>query len=208
MPDAKTIHAFEAELAQKLNAHPELFPSGLEIESIEVLGGLDRRQARKKKGNAAIENLGAGDSIFLTLRPRATTPEGDHPPAATLPAGAGTPVESLVRALADAERVPEHAFVALKWFRDTFLPRQNQAWAHDPAQRHRHLREAIARQWIRLDKIANPKNPNYPTTVLRVNHGNPEVAKIFGRPAALGWGFSPIQLPGRPISESMLEDRG
>jgi len=112
-----------------------------------------------------------------------------------------------MQALALAEVQPGHSFVSLKWFRDQFLPQQH-AWAQSTSDRHTALREAIARGWILLDRLANPKNPAFPTTALRSNRAKPEVQRALGQSTAAGWGFKPIVLSGEPISETMLRDRG
>jgi len=225
----KTINDLTEHLVQALNATPGLLPAGLEFEAAYVLNGRKRQGARKKRGNAAIENLTGNDSLFVRLRPSSegrTQASGAASRPAAVPAvpkagpsapvpsgdsGRGSPsehyVEELMQALALAEVQPGHSFVSLKWFRDQFLPQQH-AWAQSTSDRHTALREAIARGWILLDRLANPKNPAFPTTALRSNRAKPEVQRALGQSTAAGWGFKPIVLSGEPISETMLRDRG
>jgi len=70
-------------------------------------------------------------------------------------------VKELCAALAEAER-GGHAFIALKWFRDSFLPRKAFRWNQHPESRQAVLAEAIQRGVVLTSKIANPKTPAYP----------------------------------------------
>lgn len=90
-------------------------------------------------------------------------------------------VKELCAALAEAER-GGHAFIALKWFRDSFLPRKSYRWNQNPESRQAILAEAIQRGVVLTSKIANPKTPAYPTTTIRLNRaeaGIPEEAQRF-----------------------------
>src|SRR5579863_7882346 len=60
------------------------------------------------------------------------------------PADLDTRVKELCGALAEAER-GGHAFIALKWFRDSFLPRKSFSWNQSPESRQMILAEAILR---------------------------------------------------------------
>jgi len=73
-----------------------------------------------------------------------------------------------VRGAGRAER-GGHAFIALKWFRDSFLPRKAFRWNQHPESRQSVLAEAIQRGVVITSKIANPKTPAYPTTTIRLN---------------------------------------
>ena len=90
-------------------------------------------------------------------------------------------MKELCAALAEAER-GGHAFIALKWFRDSFLPRKAFRWNQHPESRQAVLAEAIQRGVVLTSKIANPKTPAYPTTTIRLNRaeaGIPEEAQRF-----------------------------
>src|SRR5262249_57914771 len=93
--------------------------------------------------------------------------EGD-PRRGMLPADLEARVKELCAALAEAER-GGHAFIALKWFRDSFLPRKSYRWNQHPESRQAVLAEAIQRGVVLTSKIANPKTPAYPTTTIRLN---------------------------------------
>lgn len=211
------VENLASRVVEALNAAAGLLPAGIEASSAEVLNGDDRKKARKKKGNAAIENISGGDSIYITLRRvggrpapsagRAAQPSPTAAAAIPTPVSRGERVEELIRALAQAEQAPGHSFVSLKWFRDQFLTQQSLSWVADPANRHNTLREAIDRGWILLDRLANPKNPAFPTTALRLNRAKPEVQSALGQTGKLGWDFKPIVLKGEPMSETVRRMR-
>lgn len=138
-----------------------LLPAGVHAQ-VEILAGNKRKLARKKPGTADAARFGPQDSFFVHFAAAAAEPGAAEPHTTE-------PIEELLRALQRAEQVPDHAFVALKWFRDTFLPKCAGAWAQDSAQRHHWLREAINRRWITTDRLANPRNPEFPTTAIRIN---------------------------------------
>src|ERR1019366_398439 len=94
--------------------------------------------------------------------------EEDDTEGALLPADMDARVKELCAALAEAER-GGHAFIALKWFRDSFLPRKAFRWNQHPESRQAVLAEAIQRGVVLTSKIANPKTPAYPTTTIRLN---------------------------------------
>ncbi|HTJ28922.1 MAG TPA: hypothetical protein VL346_00385 [Acidobacteriaceae bacterium] len=97
------------------------------------------------------------------------------------PAELDARIHELSATLAEAER-GGHAFIALKWFRDSFLPRKSFAWSQNPELRQMILAEAILRGVVMTSKIPNPKTPAYPTTTIRLNRaeaGLPEETQRF-----------------------------
>ncbi len=119
---------------------------------------------------------------------------------AVMPADIDARVKELCAALAEAER-GGHAFIALKWFRDSFLPRKAFRWNQHPESRQAVLAEAIQRGVVITSKIANPKTPAYPTTTIRLNRveaGIPEEAQRF----------HPVMAHGDSIAEAIEEERG
>jgi hypothetical protein len=119
---------------------------------------------------------------------------------AVIPADIDARVKELCAALAEAER-GGHAFIALKWFRDSFLPRKAYRWNQHPESRQAVLAEAIQRGVVVTSKIANPKTPAYPTTTIRLNRaeaGMPEEAQRF----------HPVTAHGDSIAEAIEEERG
>lgn len=108
-------------------------------------------------------------------------------------------VKELCAALAEAER-GGHAFIALKWFRDSFLPRKAFRWNQQPETRQAVLAEAIQRGLVLTSKIANPKTPAYPTTTIRLNRAEAGIPEEAQR-------FHPVPVQGEPLAESMDEER-
>jgi transglutaminase-like putative cysteine protease len=126
--------------------------------------------------------------------------EEDAEHEAALPADIDARVKELCAALAEAER-GGHAFIALKWFRDSFLPRKAFRWNQHPETRQEVLAEAIQRGVVLTSKIANPKTPAYPTTTIRLSRaeaGMPEEAQRF----------HPIDVQGEPVAAAINEERG
>ena len=126
--------------------------------------------------------------------------EEDEEQAEVLPADLDARVKELCAALAEAER-GGHAFIALKWFRDSFLPRKPFRWNQHPETRQVVLAEAIQRGVVLTSKIANPKTPAYPTTTIRLNRaeaGTPEEAQRF----------HPVEVQGEPVTAAIDEERG
>jgi hypothetical protein len=109
-------------------------------------------------------------------------------------------VKELCAALAEAER-GGHAFIALKWFRDSFLPRKAFRWNQNPEARQAVLAEAIQRGLVLTSKIANPKTPAYPTTTIRLNRAEAGIPEEAQR-------FHPVPVQGESLTESMEEERG
>lgn len=116
------------------------------------------------------------------------------------PADLDVRVKELCTALAEAER-GGHAFIALKWFRDSFLPRKSYRWNQNPEARQLILAEAIQRGVVMTSKIANPKTPAYPTTTIRLNRAE---AGLPEEPQRL----QPVVVPGESLADSIQEERG
>ncbi|TAN21545.1 MAG: hypothetical protein EPN33_13110 [Acidobacteria bacterium] len=190
---AKTIGELSAELKNQL-VRMRIAPAGTEIASVSLLSGSKPEAARKKRANAsAAKSFGAGDSIFITLR------------EAPVSAGAEQHLEDLLQTLAEAERIPQYAFVALKWLRDTYLPGRH-SWAASPEERDRVLRRAIDMDLIRVHRVPNPKHPEFPTSSLQLNRAHAEVQRLFG-PHPAKWDFTPIKIEGEPASVTLRRMR-
>jgi hypothetical protein len=118
----------------------------------------------------------------------------------TLPADMDVRVKELCAALAEAER-GGHAFIALKWFRDSFLPRKAFRWNQHPETRQAVLAEAIQRGVVMTSKIANPKTPAYPTTTIRLNRAEAGIPEETQR-------FHPVAVQGDAAAEAIEMERG
>jgi len=124
----------------------------------------------------------------------------DDSQEAVIPADLDARVKELCAALAEAER-GGHAFIALKWFRDSFLPRKAFRWNQNPESRQAVLAEAIQRGVVLTSKIANPKTPAYPTTTIRLNRAEAGIPEEAQR-------FHPVTAHGDSIAEAIEEERG
>lgn len=116
------------------------------------------------------------------------------------PTDLDTRVKELCGALAEAER-GGHAFIALKWFRDSFLPRKSFRWNQNPESRQSVLAEAIQRGVVLTSKIANPKTPAYPTTTIRLNRAEAGIPEEAQR-------FHPVAVQGESLTAALEEERG
>jgi hypothetical protein len=143
----------------------------------------------------------AGPRISRAPR-KAVEPASDEDDSqeAVIPADLDARVKELCAALAEAER-GGHAFIALKWFRDSFLPRKAFRWNQHPESRQAVLAEAIQRGVVLTSKIANPKTPAYPTTTIRLNRAEAGIPEEAQR-------FHPVAVHGESIAEAIEEERG
>ena len=115
-----------------------------------------------------------------------------------LPADIDDRIKDLCSTLAEAER-GGHAFIALKWFRDSFLPRKSFSWNQSAESRQMILAEAILRGVVLTSKIPNPKTPAYPTTTIRLNRAEAGVPEEAQR-------FRPVAAQGDSLSEALMEE--
>ncbi len=136
----------------------------------------------------------------LTRVPRGRAAEEEVEEEEASPADLDARVKELCTALAEAER-GGHAFIALKWFRDSFLPRKAFRWNQQPETRQTVLAEAIQRGVVITSKIANPKTPAYPTTTIRLNRAEAGIPEEAQR-------FHPVEVQGEPVTVAINEDRG
>lgn len=153
------------------------------------------------------ERVGDGEPAPRPTRaPRATvdtTPyedEEEDGQESVIPADLDVRVKELCAALAEAER-GGHAFIALKWFRDSFLPRKAFRWNQHPESRQAVLAEAIQRGVVLTSKIANPKTPAYPTTTIRLNRAEAGIPEEAQR-------FHPVAVHGESIAQAVEQERG
>jgi hypothetical protein len=151
------------------------------------------------------ERLGDGESAPRMARaPHSAAvhdyDDDDDGQEAVIPADLDARVKELCAALAEAER-GGHAFIALKWFRDSFLPRKAFRWNQHPESRQAVLAEAIQRGVVLTSKIANPKTPAYPTTTIRLNRAEAGIPDEAQR-------FHPVAVHGDSIADAIEEERG
>ena len=149
------------------------------------------------------ERIGDAEPAQRQSRSRAQvdrTFDEDDNQEVQIPAALDARVKELCAALAEAER-GGHAFIALKWFRDSFLPRKAFRWNQHPESRQAVLAEAIQRGVVLTSKIANPKTPAYPTTTIRLNRAEAGMPEEVQR-------FHPVTVHGDSITDAIEEERG
>jgi hypothetical protein len=149
------------------------------------------------------ERIGDAEPAQRQSRSRAQvdrTFDEDDNQEVQIPADLDARVKELCAALAEAER-GGHAFIALKWFRDSFLPRKAFRWNQHPESRQAVLAEAIQRGVVLTSKIANPKTPAYPTTTIRLNRAEAGMPEEVQR-------FHPVTVHGDSITDAIEEERG
>jgi len=191
---------------------------------------LENKKGRKKRSNASVDNWSpqSGDEIRIRFTPSSGWPATPAEPTETrvaVPVTAGSPptanaarfgappsgtsasVADLVRALDRAESSPGFQFVALKWFRDVFLPAQGLEWTRSGSGRHEVLKEAISRRLILTSKVPNPKDPQFPVTAIRLNRLLPEVRASLSQAAGTENDFDPVSIPGENLSATVLRER-
>lgn len=174
------------------------------------------KDSRQVKQNAPVERW-SPDSGLIAISYRPATAEEDEAIEPSVERVENSPVayvenavdpdSDIVLALAKAELDPQLGFVSLKWFRDTYLPRQGFPWAALPDERQRVLVHAIDRKWILTSKVANPKNPQFPVTAIKVNRPLAEVRIILEHEPGFRSTFNPIAIPGERLSQTVLRER-
>lgn len=97
-------------------------------------------------------------------------------------------------------------FVALKWFRDNWLPQQEFDWVSDPERVRTILRSAIDAGVLRKEQLANPNNPEHPTTTLKPGILNQSRANVPAHEEGKRR-FAPMSISGKPLSATILEGR-
>lgn len=136
----------------------------------------------------------------------AVEPQGSRHPSASEtyvhPAEA-----DLLRALDRAESTPGWTFVPLKKFRDEILPTEHLPSMRTDVEQRNVLRSAIEKKLILVGKVPNPKSPQFPVTTIRLNRLMPEVRTALGRGDNPDLDFHPLEIPGEPLSTTVLRER-
>lgn len=109
------------------------------------------------------------------------------------------PVHRLILALRELEGMK---FVALKKFRDEFLPQRG----FSPEDARRELNGAIQREIVRVCKLDNPKSP-FATSTVVLNHEHPVVREALAGAPTTPRRFSPLDLGGVKLSDVVLAGR-
>ncbi len=106
----------------------------------------------------------------------------------------------LIRSLDRAEQRDGFEFVALKWFRDLFLPAEQYHWVDSQEARSKELRDAIDDRAVLTYKVPNPRAPEFPTTAIRVNRRHPDAVDVLGETWRSFDDYQPAEPRPRSIS--------
>jgi hypothetical protein len=118
------------------------------------------------------------------------------------------PAEAEVLAALDrAESRPGWSFVPLKKFRDEILASEHLPSVRTDVERQSVLRSAIEKRFILVGKVPNPKAPEFPVTTIRLNRLLPEVQGILESSGSQDSDFHPVEIPGEPLSATILRER-
>lgn len=209
------LPALAAQLPAALKPLVRLSPRNGFRAEVSLRTGTAKESRQVKRNSPAHGWSPDSGLVAITYRPSAAVEDQapgsaveSVPDSATKPAETAIdPVQEIVMALAKAEKDPQLGFVALKWFRDAYLPQQGYPWAAIPDDRQRALVNAIDRNWILTSKVANPKNPQFPVTAIKVNRPLSEVRSILEQDPESRSGFNPIAMQGEPLSKTVLRER-
>jgi hypothetical protein len=218
---SSTIGDLKADLGRALTSVRKLKARGelpQELDALTLLSpGPDQEptvglycDGRKKRADAGADYWDLSScEVRITMRPavQGSTPAGRSDQMASPPATARTvdPEVTIVKKLAEAE--VERPFVALKFLRDRLLPSVEASWTQEPELRQKYVAAAIARGLLTTSKVPNPTAPQFPTTAVRVNRAHPLVQEVLEELSGFEEGFSPVAIRGRPLSDTVLEDR-
>ncbi len=216
-----TIKDSEYELAKNItNVLNKIIPQTEGYEpQVEIHG-----PERKKRSSASIDSFDPKfDEIRVTFNGKSINSirskqesSDDHPHRVSetqvKSKGIVTSRRELIKSLDDAEtKRSGFEFIALKWFRDLFLPPEGQAkgydWAESAESRDDALRTAIDDRVISTYKVANPKSPAFPVTAIRLNRQHPEVIQTLGKQKPVDSDFSPVKMRGEALSDTVLQER-
>lgn len=138
-----------------------------------------------------------------TESPSATQAPSESTPPASSNAEPGMAV--VIKALAHAEATPGWSFVSLRKFQNEILPAEGSELS--PIDQRHFLGRGISEKLILTSKVANPKDPRFPVTTIRLNRLNDVVQSVLGRPSTKTPSFAPIHIKGEPLSVTILRER-
>jgi len=113
----------------------------------------------------------------------------------------------LLRALDRAESRPGWSFVPLKKFRDEILPSEHFPSMRTDVEQRSALRSVIEKRLVLVGKVPNPKSPQFPVTTIRLNRLMLEARAALGQGGSADLEFHPVEIPGEPLSTTVLRER-
>lgn len=222
----KNVREVELEFGRKLDSPLTdiLQDLGYSLpQSLQVRASLLDSNGRKKRSNASADNwspvLGRIEIRFepvaqeqeqinsATLEPAAKeSPAKPERLSKSIP-GVHPAEADLLIALDRAESRPGWNFVPLKKFRDEILPQEHLPSMPTDVHHRSVLESAIEKKLVLVGRIPNPKAPQFPVTTIRLNRLMPEVKAVLGQIDSPDLDFHPVEIPGEPLSATILRER-
>jgi hypothetical protein len=183
------------------NPHIQFLFQAFEVSTAEM-----RRLGDDIHGRTLVEKaLAQADELVLRFRrlPDSTKTQRFTPASMEAPAPPleeeGSDEASIVK---EYKRAAEgRRFVAIKWFRDAWIPSTSLPWRTDAQRVRQALATAIEKGLLRKEQIPNPNNPDHPTTVLKEGVAAGAAPQLRSR-----WS-NPIEIKGKPLSQTVIEGR-
>jgi len=197
------IEQLEQEIASLIHDQfrsrfPDIAPKDQGAVTVELVGP----KGRKVNKNSNVEDrLADVASVKIVFE---TRPELNRPKTASESSDAR--LADLVKALDDVESKPGYEFIALKWFRDTYLPMIGAAWSTSQEFRNQVMRQATESRMVLTNRHPNPKNLAFPVTAIKLNRLHPSVQQILRREQA-DPDFIPVRIRGENLSTTILRER-
>jgi len=192
-------------------------------QSLQVRASLLDSSGRKKRSNAAADNWSpVMGRIEIRFEPVAQEQKQINPVTSRTAAkdspnkleklsegipGVHHAEEDLLRALDRAESRPGWNFVPLKKFRDEILPQEHFPSMPTDVHHRSVLESAIEKKFVLVSRVPNPKAPQFPVTTIRLNRLMPKVKAVLGQTDSPDLDFHPVEIPGEPLSATILRER-
>jgi hypothetical protein len=192
-------------------------------QSLQVRASLLDSSGRKKRSNAAADNWSpVMGRIEIRFEPVAQEQKQINPVTSRTAAkdapgkleklsegipGVHPAEEDLLRALDRAESRPGWNFVPLKKFRDEILPQEHFPSMPTDVHHRSVLESAIEKKFVLVSRVPNPKAPQFPVTTIRLNRLMPKVKAVLGQTDSPDLDFHPVEIPGEPLSTTILRER-
>ncbi len=225
--DVKNVKEVELEFGRKLDSALTdiLQDLGYSLpQSHQVKASLLDSNGRKKRSNASADNwspvLGRIEIRFepVTQEQKQINSQASQTAAKESPAkperlSKGIPgvlpaEADLLIALDRAESRPGWNFVPLKKFRDEILPQEHLPSLANTDVHHRSMLESVInKKFVLVGKVPNPKSPQFPVTTIRLNRLMREVKAVLGQNDSPDLDFHPVEIPGEPLSTTILRER-
>jgi hypothetical protein len=211
---SKSIAQLQSEIASALAQLPQaqLPPELAPLKHLAPSGMSPRvsftRKNRKIRSDADASNFAPADCAAVLTYEAQPDAAVSASAAKARANGASDPLADIVFALSDAERDPRfRQFVALKTFRDQFLPERPWTWAQTPEGRDRALRQAIEQRLILKRQVPNPRSPEFPTTAISLNREHPQVSAVLAATQRERSPFHPVRIRGEELSATVIAER-